>query len=43
VRTPVKLVYFEEYTTESEARKREYAIKKLRRKEKIELIKKNPM
>ncbi len=37
-RTPIKLVYFEEYITENEARKRECAIKKLGRKEKIRLI-----
>ena len=39
-RIPVKLVYNESFETESEARKREYAIKKLTRKEKNELIKK---
>ncbi len=38
-RIPVVLIYKEEYTTESEAKKREYAIKKLSRTEKIQLIK----
>ncbi len=38
-RLPVKLVYTEKYETKSEALKREYAIKKLSRKQKIELIK----
>lgn len=37
-RTPVELVYFEEYETKSEALKREYAIKQLSRKNKLELI-----
>ena len=39
-RTPCKLVYFEEYETKIEATKREFAIKKLKRQEKIKLIKK---
>lgn len=40
-RTPVELVYFEEYETKSEALKREYAIKQLSRKNKLELISSN--
>ena len=39
-RLPVKLVYFEQYETKSEAMKREYSIKRLTRQEKIKLIKK---
>lgn len=38
-RTPVKLLYFEEYKTKSEAMKREYAIKQLTRQNKLKLIK----
>ena len=38
-RGPVELVYCEELTDKSEALKREYAIKQLKRKEKLELIK----
>ncbi|MCI5568564.1 MAG: GIY-YIG nuclease family protein [Candidatus Alectryocaccobium sp.] len=38
VRLPVELAYFEEFETETEARKRECAIKKLKRKEKEKLI-----
>ncbi len=38
-RLPVKLIYTESFLIESEARKREYAIKQLSRKEKLELIK----
>lgn len=38
-RLPVILVYFEEFETKSEAMKRECAIKKLPRKEKLNLIK----
>ncbi|GAB6099728.1 GIY-YIG nuclease family protein [Halanaerocella petrolearia] len=38
-RIPVKLCYTEEYTTRSQAQKREYAIKQLTRQEKLELIK----
>lgn len=37
-RRPVKLVYFEEYTTKQDALKREYEIKHLSRMEKIRLI-----
>lgn len=37
-RTPVKLVYFEEFQTKQLAMQREAAIKKLSRKEKICLI-----
>ncbi|MBU5426375.1 GIY-YIG nuclease family protein [Tissierella pigra] len=39
-RTPVKLVYFEEFDNKIEAQKREYAIKQLSRTEKLTLIKK---
>ncbi|MDU2123119.1 MAG: GIY-YIG nuclease family protein [Clostridium celatum] len=39
-RLPVELVYFEEYEDKIEAMRREYAIKQLRRKEKLMLIKK---
>lgn len=38
-RLPVDLVYFEEFEDKIEAMKREYAIKQLKRKEKLELIK----
>jgi putative endonuclease len=38
IRRPVKLVYAEEQDDRSSASKREYAIKKLKRKEKLELI-----
>lgn len=38
-RLPVELVYFEEYEDKIQAQKREYAIKQLKRKEKLELIK----
>lgn len=38
-RRPCKLVYFEEYQTKQEAMRREVAIKKLSRKEKLDLIK----
>lgn len=37
-RLPVKLVYYEELTTKSQALKREYAIKSMNRQDKIELI-----
>ncbi len=37
-KTPVKLVYQEAMANQSEARKREAAIKKLSRKEKLELV-----
>jgi len=40
-RRPVALVYSEESTDRSSASKREYAIKKLTRKEKLELIASN--
>lgn len=39
-RTPVKLLYFEEFETKSEALKREVAIKKLSKGKKKNLIKK---
>ena len=38
-RIPVELVYFEVFEDKIEAMKREYAIKQLKRKEKLELIK----
>ena len=38
-RLPVEMVYHEEYVTKEEAMRREAAIKKLTRKQKIELIK----
>jgi putative endonuclease len=37
-RTPVSLVYFEEYETKQEAMKREYYIKQLDRKDKLRLV-----
>ncbi len=37
-RRPVVLVYFEEFVTKEEAMSREYAIKRLRRKEKRKLV-----
>lgn len=37
-RRPVTLVYYENFDTKQEAMKREYAIKQLSRKAKIELI-----
>ena len=37
-RRPVKLVYYENFETKSLAMKREYAIKKLTRKQKLQLI-----
>lgn len=37
-RTPVELVYYEKKKSKSSAMKREYEIKQLNRKEKIELI-----
>lgn len=37
-RLPVKLVYYEIFEAKQEAMRREYAIKQLSRKEKIELI-----
>lgn len=39
-RTPVKLMYFEQYKTKSEALKRECEIKKLSKAEKLKLIEK---
>ena len=39
-RVPVELVYFEEYENKIEAMRREYAIKQLKRREKLMLIKK---
>lgn len=38
-RTPVTLRYVEEHETKEEAMKREYAIKRMSRKEKLELMK----
>lgn len=35
---PVKLVYYEGYETKEEAMRREYAIKQLTRRQKLELI-----
>lgn len=40
-RLPVELVYYEELSSKSEALKRECAIKKLTRDEKLELIKRS--
>ncbi|MBP9477770.1 MAG: GIY-YIG nuclease family protein [Sebaldella sp.] len=40
VRIPVELVYYEEFEDKIEAQKREYAIKKLKRSEKLTLINK---
>jgi len=37
-RRPVKLVYYEQFETKSEALKREYKLKQLSRKEKKEII-----
>lgn len=37
-RTPVCLVYFEEYEDKTSALKREYAIKQLTRKEKLQML-----
>lgn len=37
-RHPVTLVYYETFETKAEAMRREYAIKQLSRKEKLELI-----
>lgn len=42
-RRPVKIIYHEEFTTLSEARKREAAVKKLKKLEKEELASKNPL
>ena len=41
-RRPVKIIYFDEFATKSEAMKREYALKQLSRKEKEEIISKKP-
>ena len=38
-RGPVKLVYYEEFNEKSEAMKREYEIKKMKRNDKLNLIK----
>ena len=38
VRRPVKLKYYEEFTTRQDAMKREYEIKQLSRQEKLELF-----
>lgn len=38
IRRPVKIVYHEEFETKSEAMKREYQIKLLRKKDKEELV-----
>ena len=38
-RRPVELVYYETFETKEEAMSREYAIKQLNRKQKLELIK----
>lgn len=37
-RRPVKIVYVEEFTNRSDAQQREYALKKLSRTEKLQLI-----
>jgi len=37
-RCPVELVYFEEFETKEQAMKREYAIKQMARKDKLELV-----
>ncbi len=37
-RLPAKLIYYEEFSTKSEALKREHAIKKFSRAKKLELI-----
>ena len=39
---PVKVVYYEGYETKEEAMRREYAIKQLTRKQKLELIHLDP-
>ena len=39
---PVKLVYYEGYETKEEAMRREYAVKQLTRKQKLELIHLDP-
>lgn len=40
-RTPVRLVHLEEFETKEEAMSREFAIKQLTRKQKLELCKKS--
>lgn len=42
-RRPVVLVYFEEFQTKEEAMRREAAIKRLTRYEKLQLIQKKPL
>ena len=37
-RRPVELVYFEEFEAKEQAMKREYAIKQMARKDKLELV-----
>ena len=37
-RRPVELVYFEEFETKEQAMKREYGIKQMARKDKLELV-----
>ena len=37
-RRPIELVYFEEFETKEQAMKREYAIKQMARKDKLELV-----
>ena len=37
-RRPVELVYFEKFETKEQAMKREYAIKQMARKDKLELV-----
>ena len=37
-RRPAELVYFEEFETKEQAMKREYAIKQMARKDKLELV-----
>ena len=37
-RRPVELVYFEEFESKEQAMKREYAIKQMARKDKLELV-----
>ena len=39
-RRPVELVYFEEFETKEQAMKREYVIKQMARKDKLELVQK---
>ena len=37
-RRPVELVYYEEFETKEEAMRREYAVKKMKRRQKTELV-----